>query len=191
MSALGKVGAWDKSVRSHVDALSKATADVARKSHEINQVLDSRTEEVRTASNEASALLATLKERTDKTSLEEFTRQATFISERLQSLAVDVSRVLETQVSEEDWRRFNKGEKGIFVRKLLGFRERAKLQQIRQTYQEDSTFREYVTRYLEEFEVLLDEASKRDPNSMLHATFLSSDMGKVYMVLARALDRDM
>ena len=44
---------------------------------------------------------------------------------------------------------------------------------------------------VEEFEMLLDEASKRDPNSMLHATFLSSDMGKVYMVLARALDRDM
>ena len=87
--------------------------------------------------------------------------------------------------------RFNKGEKGIFVRKLLGFREKAKLQQVRQTYQEDGTFRDYVTRYLEEFEKLLDEASKRDPNSMLHATFLSSDMGKVYMVLARALDRDM
>ena len=190
-AALGKVGAWDKSVRSHVDALSTATSDVARKSQEINEVLDERTESVRAASNEATALLASLSERTEKTDLEEFTRQATFISERLQSLAVDISRVLETQVSEEDWRRFNKGEKGIFVRKLLGFREKAKLQQVRQTYQEDGTFRDYVTRYLEEFEKLLDEASKRDPNSMLHATFLSSDMGKVYMVLARALDRDM
>jgi len=146
---------------------------------------------VRCASNEASALLASLRERTEKTDLEEFTRQATFISERLQSIAVDISRVLETQVSEDDWRRFNKGEKGIFVRKLLGFREKAKLAQVRQMYQEDSMFREYVTRYLEEFEKLLDESSSRDHNSMLHATFLSSDMGKVYMLLARALDRDM
>ena len=58
-------------------------------------------------------------------------------------------------------------------------------------YQADGTFRDYVTRYLEEFEKLLDESAKRDTDSMLHATFLSSDMGKVYMILARALDRDM
>ena len=171
--------------------MAKTTSEVARKSHEINQLLDERTESVRSASNEASTLLASLTERTEKADLEEFTRQATFISERLQSLAVDIGRVLETQVSEDDWRRFNKGEKGIFVRKLLGFREKAKLQQIRQTYQEDGTFRDYVTRYLEEFETLLDESQKRDHNSMLHATFLSSDMGKVYMILARALDREM
>jgi aspartyl/asparaginyl beta-hydroxylase (cupin superfamily) len=152
--------------------------------------VDERTENVRNASSEASALLASLTETTETAALEDFTRQATFISERLQSIAVDISRVLETQVSEDDWRRFNKGEKGIFVRKLLGFREKTKLQQIRQMYQEDGTFRDYVTRYLKEFEKLLDESAKRDTDSMLHATFLSSDMGKVYMILARALDRD-
>ena len=36
-----------------------------------------------------------------------------------------MSRVLETQITEDDWRRFTKGKKGVFVRKMLGFRERA------------------------------------------------------------------
>ena len=54
----------------------------------------------------------------------------------------------------------------------------------------DSEFRKYVTRYLLEFEVLLKEAKKRDQEGLLKNTFLSSDVGKVYMLLARPLGRD-
>ncbi len=122
--------------------------------------------------------------------LEEFIHQASFISERLQSLAVDMNRVLETTITEEDWQRFNKGETGVFVRKMLGFREKARLGAIQGKYQEDGEFRDYVTRYFREFEVLLSEAKKRDQEGLLKSTFLSSDVGKVYMLLARALGRD-
>ncbi len=54
----------------------------------------------------------------------------------------------------------------------------------------DSEFWKYVVRYLLEFEVLLKEAKKRDQEGLLKNTFLSSDVGKVYMLLARALGRD-
>ena len=74
-----------------------------------------------------------IKAQTEEMSVEDFLRQATFILEKLQSLAVDMNRLLETQVTEEDWHRFNRGEKGVFVRKLLGFREKARLAAIRGT----------------------------------------------------------
>ena len=73
---------------------------------------------------------------------------------------------------------------------MLGFREKAKLSVIREKYQADTEFRDYVSRYLQEFETLLQEAGKRDQGSALTQTFLSSDVGKVYMLLARALGRD-
>ena len=76
------------------------------------------------------------------------------------------------------------------MRKMLGFREKVKLASIKEKYQTDSEFRDYVSRYLTEFEVVLDEAKKRDQEGLLKSTFLSSDVGKVYMLLARALDRD-
>jgi hypothetical protein len=78
----------------------------------------------------------------------------------------------------------------VFVRKILGFRERAKLAAIKQRYEDDGTFREYVTRYLGQFNDLLKEARSRDRDGILSTTFLSSDMGKVYMLLSRALGRD-
>jgi hypothetical protein len=37
---------------------------------------------------------------------------------------------------------------------------------------------------------VLREAAKRDPDNILRTTFLSSDVGKVYMILARALGRN-
>jgi hypothetical protein len=141
-------------------------------------------------SGEAATLVNELKERTEQVGIADFLRHATFITERLQSLAVDMTRLLETHISEDDWRRFNKGEKGIFVRKMLGFKEKSRLAAIQQKYQADGEFREYVDRYLSQFDSFLKEAKKRDHREVLSTTFLSSDMGKVYMLLARALGRD-
>ena len=142
---------------------------------------------MRSASNEANALLEALQGRKAEAGIQDFVNQASFISERLQSIAVDMSRVMETQITEDDWRRFNKGEQGIFVRKMLGFREKAKLVSIRDKYQVDGEFRDYVTRYFSEFEVLLDESKKPDQEGLLKSIFLSSDVGKVYMLLGPCL----
>ena len=97
---------------------------------------------------------------------------------------------MKTQITEDDWRRFNKGEQGIFVRKMLGFRKKAKLASIRDKYQVDGEFCHYVTRYFSELEVLHDESKKHDQEGLLKSIFLSSDVGKVYMLLARALGRE-
>ena len=140
---------------------------------------------------DASELVVALKAHAKEAGLDDFLRRATFISERLQSLAVDMSRLMETSISEDDWKRFNKGEKGLFVRKMLGFREKARLASIKQRYQNDQEFRNYVSRYMDEFKNFLSEARKRDQQGVLSTIFLSSDMGKLYMVLTQALGRDL
>ena len=188
--ALGKVAAWDQRVSSHSDALTRVTASVAQNAAQVSQSLDYQTTEIRKASNEANALLKALEGRTEEAGVQDFIHQSSFISERLQSIAVDMTRVLETQITEDDWRRFTKGEKGVLVRKMLGFREKARLGTIRDKYQEDGEFREYVNRYFTEFEVMLAEAKKRDQEGILKSIFLSSDIGKVYMLLSRALGRE-
>ena len=188
--ALGKVAAWDQRVSSHSDALTRVTASVAQNAAQVSQSLDYQTTEMRKASNEANALLKALEGRTEEAGVQDFIHQSSFISERLQSIAVDMTRVLETQITEDDWRRFTKGEKGVFVRKMLGFREKARLGTIRDKYQEVGEFREYVNRYFTEFEVMLAEAKKRDQEGMLKSILLSSDIGKVYMLLSRALGRE-
>ena len=72
-----------------------------------------------------------------------------------------------------------------------GFREKARLASIKQRYQNDQEFRNYVSRYMDEFKNFLSEARKRDQQGVLSTIFLSSDMGKLYMVLTQALGRDL
>ena len=189
-AAMHKVAAWDEQVKTHSKELSDTTGQVSERASDASQLLERRTKEMRDVSIEAKALIEALKQRHDEVGVDNFMHQSAFISERLQSLAVDMNRVLETTVTEEDWRRFNKGERGVFVRKMLGFREKAKLSTIREKYQADTEFRDYVGRYLQEFETLLQEASKRDQGSALSQTFVSSDVGKVYTLLAHALGRN-
>ena len=188
--AISKVEAWDKSVESHVDALLKSSSKVAHHGQAVTKALSGQTVELKEASQTAQTLVASLKSQTDKVAMDDFLHRATFILERLQSVAVDMNRVLETNISEDDWARFNRGEKGVFVRKMLGFREKGRLAAIQQKFQEDGEFREYVNRYMTQFAEMLAEARKRDHDGVLSTTFLSSDMGKVYMILSRALGRD-
>ena len=181
---------WDLTLGQRTEALSSASAEVASRAHQMADAISRQTKDLREASEDAGGLVDTLKKQTRRVGTEDFLRRAAFISEGLQSLAVDMNRLMETQISEEDWKRFNRGEKGVFVRKLLGFREKAKLAAINQRCQEDAEFRDYVNRYLAQFGTLLQEAKKRDHDAVLSTTFLSSDMGKLYMLLARALGRD-
>ena len=149
-----------------------------------------RTQEMRETSNETRTLFEHLKDRWDSTVLSDFMQQASYINEKLQSLAVDMNRVLETTISEEDWRLYNKGETGVFVRKLLGFRDKAKLNAVREKYQSDSEFRDYVRRYIKDFDEVLSQATNLQQGSLLRGTFLASDVGKVYIILTRALGRE-
>ena len=174
----------------HSENLKRASDTAAENASEVSESLGCQAEEMRNASNEANALLKILEERAKESDVKDYINQSSFITERLQSIAVDMSRILETQITEDDWRRFTKGDKGIFIRKMLGFREKARLGSIREKYQEDDKFRVYVNNYFTEFEVLLVEASRRDQEGMLKNIFISSDVGKVYMLLAQALGRE-
>lgn len=54
-------------------------------------------------------------------------------------------------------------------------------------YEDDEEFRRYVQRYLYHFQKLLSEANESDPENLLSSTLLSADIGKLYLMLARAV----
>ena len=56
-------------------------------------------------------------------------------------------------------------------------------------YREDERFRQQATRYIQQFESLLNQAAECDPENVLSATFLTADVGKLYLLLARAVGR--
>jgi len=188
--AIHRVDAWDRTLAARAESMRAAAREVADRVREASVVFEGQTKDLLGLSQEAATLAGALKRQTTEAGIDDFLHRATFISERLQSIAVDLTRIVEASVTEDDWRRYNRGEKGVFVRKLLGFRDKAKLAQINDAYQTDGVLRETVGRYLAEFEKMLTEARARDREGVLATTFLSSDMGKLYILLGRAIGRD-
>ena len=89
-----------------------------------------------------------------------------------------------------DWKRYVKGDRGVFTRALLGNRQSSTASVIAQKVQRDEEMRRYVMRYFEHFEKLLHDAQEVDPENLLHSTFMTADVGKLYLLLCRALGRD-
>ena len=87
------------------------------------------------------------------------------------------------------WRKFVKGDKGVFVRSMLAMSDRKAEAVIKKRYEEDDKFRKYVSSYLEQFERLLVQASESDPENLLSSTFVTADVGKLYLLLSRAVGR--
>ena len=109
--------------------------------------------------------------------------------EKLQSLSVDIGRVYGTGVDEKAWREFHSGDQSVFVRKILKNLDKHQIASIKNKFEDDGEFRDYVLRYMTEFETLLAQVKNSDSPDVLSGTFTSSDVGKLYMVLGRALGR--
>ena len=128
---------------------------------------------------------AQAEERTDN----DFARRVALITESLNSNAIDISKALSNEVTDTAWASYLKGDRGIFTRRAVRLLDKDESRAIQEIYDEDQDFREHVARYIHDFEAMLRTLlSTRDGNA-LAVTLLSSDMGKLYVALAQAIDR--
>lgn len=119
----------------------------------------------------------------------DFSRRVALITESLNSGAIDVAKALSTDVSDTAWASYLRGDRGIFTRRAVRLIENSEAREIAAIYNDDPDFREHVNRYIHDFESMLRTLlSTRDGNA-LSVTMLSSDMGKLYVILAQALER--
>ncbi|GAC1562116.1 MAG: hypothetical protein NVS2B5_26900 [Beijerinckiaceae bacterium] len=107
----------------------------------------------------------------------------------LDALSLDIARMLDHDAVVDLWDRYRRGEQPVFSRRLYTAQGHQAFDEIRRRYRADDAFRETVDRYVQEFERLLTEVSRDDPDSPLAKTYLTSETGKVYTMLAHAAGR--
>jgi predicted metal-dependent phosphoesterase TrpH len=119
----------------------------------------------------------------------DFARRMALITESLNSHAVDISKALSNDVTDTAWAAYLKGDRGIFTRRAVKLVDNTEARELSELYQSDEVFREHVSRFIHDFEGMLRSVlSTRDGNA-LGVTVLGSDMGKLYVALAQAIDR--
>jgi hypothetical protein len=118
-----------------------------------------------------------------------FARRMVLLTESLNSTAIDVAKILSNDVTDTAWAAYLKGDRGVFTRRAVRLLDKGEAKIIAAHYGEDSEFREHVNRYVHDFESIMRLLlSTRDGNA-IGVTLLSSDIGKLYVALAQAIER--
>jgi hypothetical protein len=116
-------------------------------------------------------------------------RQARHTIESLDALSVDIARMIDHDAAAELWDRYNRGERNVFTRRLYTIQGQKTFDDIRKKYRAEREFKQTVDRYIAEFERLLDDVSNDDRGQVVVRTYLTSETGKVYTMLAHAAGR--
>ena len=97
--------------------------------------------------------------------------------------------MIDHDAAVELWDRYKRGERNVFTRRLYTMQGQKTFEEIRKRYRADREFKQTVDRYVGEFERLLDEVSRDDRGQVVARTYLTSETGKVYLMLAHAAGR--
>ena len=119
----------------------------------------------------------------------DFARRMALITDALNSAAIDISGALSNEVADTAWDAYLKGDRGIFTRRAVRLIDNGTAKEIATLYTGDETFKINVSRYIHDFEALLRQTLSTRDGHVLSVTMLGSDMGKLYVALAQAIQR--
>lgn len=116
-------------------------------------------------------------------------KQVGLLTEALKSTAIDVTKILSSDVSDTAWDAYLKGDRGVFARRAVKLVENSEAKEILRLYQADDGFHASVNQFIHDFEAMLRLLIGARDGSAISVTLLSSDIGKLYVALAQAIDR--
>jgi len=120
---------------------------------------------------------------------QDMARRVDLLIDALNSTAIDVSKILSNDAGDAAWAAYLKGDRGVFTRRAVRLLDSGEAREILRHYEDEPEFREQVNRYIADFETMLSRVLGGQGGSALGITLLSSDMGKLYVALAQAIER--
>jgi len=101
----------------------------------------------------------------------------------------ELARAIDNRTAADVWYRMRAGERGVLGRHIYTYEGQATFEEVSSRYDRDSEFRNTVDRYIGDFERLLAEAEQSDPGGHMLQNYLTSETGRVYLLLAHASGR--
>lgn len=186
------------------DALQKAVgetverrmADIARAADDAvkaaNQAAERLTRQLLTIADTSASLeqrVADADQAAEARDRDHFSRRSALLIESLNSTAIDVTKILSNDVTDSAWSAYLKGDRGVFTRRAVRLLDAGESREIALHYDNDAEFRDHVNRYIHDFEAMLRIILAARDGNALGVAILSSDMGKLYVALAQAIER--
>jgi hypothetical protein len=107
----------------------------------------------------------------------------------LESLSLDINRLLDREIASDMWTRYQRGERKAFSKRLYTPAGQKTFDEISRKYRADRGFKQTVDRYIGEFERLLDDVARDPRGPQALTSYLASETGLVYTLLGHASGR--
>ncbi|MBZ6378717.1 MULTISPECIES: hypothetical protein [Pacificimonas] len=115
--------------------------------------------------------------------------QSNLLMEALNSHAIDITKAMSADVTEQAWTSYLAGDRSVFTRRASRLLESGDMKRIAKMYEEEPEFREAVRHYLADYEAMLRRVMQDRQGNALSVALVSSDVGRLYVALAQATDR--
>lgn len=175
--------------RSAIADLEDAARNAGERGREVASQLRDQLAKVNQLAGNLESRVAQARASAEEQVNSDFSRRMALITESLNSCSIDITRALDAEVSDTSWASYLRGDRGIFTRRAVRLLDTGEARAVAEVYEQDSEVREAINRYIHDFEAMLRTVlSTRDGNA-LAVTMLSSDLGKLYVALAQAIER--
>ncbi|ALR21698.1 hypothetical protein [Sphingobium baderi] len=176
-------------VAAQIEQLSRVAEEAVKAAHQASERLMRQLLTIADTSSNVEQRIEQAERAAEERDRDHFARRSALLIESLNSTAIDVAKILSNDVTDSAWSSYLKGDRGVFTRRAVKLLDAGESREIALHYDEDSEFRDHVNRYIHDFESMLRIIlSARDGNA-LGVAILSSDMGKLYVALAQAIER--
>lgn len=183
------LSAVNEQVTAQIEQVAKAAEDAVKAAHQASERLTRQLLTIADTSASVEQRIEEAERASEVRDRDHFARRSALLIESLNSTAIDVAKILSNDVTDSAWAAYLKGDRGVFTRRAVKLLDAGESREIALHYDSDADFRDHVNRYIHDFEAMLRIVlSARDGNAM-GVALLSSDMGKLYVALAQAIER--
>ena len=181
--------ALDASIRTQLIELGEVTQGAVNAAARASERLAQQMLSINDASAQVEARIDEARAERENADRDNFARRVSLLVEALNSASIDISKAFAHEVSDSAWAAYLKGDRGVFTRRAVRLLDSGQAREVSSLYEGDPDFREQVNRYIHDFEAMLRQVLALRDGAPLGVTLLSSDMGKLYVALAQAIER--
>lgn len=181
--------AFGAPIRLQIAALEDATVKAADAAGGASERLTARMVDLMRVIAETEARIDEVDTRMDMRARDTLVARSIRLVDSLNTASIDVARLLAVDVGDGAWAKYLKGDRSLFARTTVRLADKETARKIARHYTHDSEFEAEASRYLEQFEALIRRVLKDPDGEAFGLVLLSSDIGKLYVLIAQAIGR--
>jgi predicted nucleic acid-binding Zn-ribbon protein len=181
--------AFGAPIRLQIASLEDASVKAAEAASTASERLTGRLLELMQVISETEARVDEVDTRMDIRARDTLAARSIRLVESLNEASVDVARLLTVDVGDTAWKRYLEGDRSLFARTTVRLADKDTARKIARHYTHDPAFQEEASRYLDQFEQLIHRVLKDPDGESFALVLLSSDIGKLYVMIAEAVGR--